>query len=63
MKLEDYITLAHIESMNKVILLTGTIVGIAYLTELFIAWYSGYQYEQTNLLPEHLVALLCGLIG
>ena len=46
LKLEDYITLAHIESMNKVILVTGTIVGVAYLTELFIAWYSGYVYEQ-----------------
>ncbi len=46
MKLEEYITLAHIESMNKVILLTGTIVGVAYLTELFISWYSGYLYEQ-----------------
>jgi molybdopterin-containing oxidoreductase family membrane subunit len=32
--------------MNKVILVTGTIVGTAYLTELFIAWYSGYVYEQ-----------------
>jgi molybdopterin-containing oxidoreductase family membrane subunit len=32
--------------MNKVILLTGSIVGVAYLTELFIAWYSGYIYEQ-----------------
>ena len=29
--LEDYITLEHIESMNKVILVTGTIVGVAYL--------------------------------
>jgi molybdopterin-containing oxidoreductase family membrane subunit len=46
MKLEDYITLAHIESMNKVILLTGTMVGTAYLTELFIAWYSGSMTEQ-----------------
>jgi Ni/Fe-hydrogenase subunit HybB-like protein len=46
-KLEEYITLAHIESMNKVILLTGTIVGVAYLTELFIAWYSGSNSEQS----------------
>ncbi len=46
LKLEQYITLEHIESMNKVILLTGTMVGVAYLTELFIAWYSGYLYEQ-----------------
>lgn len=46
LNLKEYITIAHIESMNKVILLTGTIVGVAYLTELFIAWYSGYVYEQ-----------------
>ena len=46
LNLEEYITLEHVESMNKVILLTGTMVGIAYLTELFIAWYSGYIYEQ-----------------
>ena len=46
LKIKDYITLEHIESMNKVILVTGTIVGVAYLTELFIAWYSGYVYEQ-----------------
>jgi molybdopterin-containing oxidoreductase family membrane subunit len=32
--------------MNKVIVLTGSIVGVAYLTELFVAWYSGYIYEQ-----------------
>jgi molybdopterin-containing oxidoreductase family membrane subunit len=32
--------------MNKVILATGSIVGVAYLTELFISWYSGYVYEQ-----------------
>jgi molybdopterin-containing oxidoreductase family membrane subunit len=46
MKLEDYITSAHIESMNKIILLTGTMVGTAYLTELFVAWYSGSMTEQ-----------------
>ncbi len=44
-KLEDYITMAHIETMNKIIILTGSIVGIAYLTEFFIAWYSGVEYE------------------
>src|SRR6186997_2060097 len=46
LNLQQYITIGHIESMNKVILVTGTIVGVAYLTELFIAWYSGYVYEQ-----------------
>ncbi len=46
LNLQEYITIGHIESMNKIILVTGTIVGVAYLTELFIAWYSGYVYEQ-----------------
>ena len=46
MGLEDYITLGHIEAMNKVIVLTGSIVGCAYLTELFMAWYSQNPYEQ-----------------
>jgi molybdopterin-containing oxidoreductase family membrane subunit len=27
--------------MNIVIMITGSIVGVAYITELFIAWYSG----------------------
>ncbi|MDZ4847300.1 MAG: NrfD/PsrC family molybdoenzyme membrane anchor subunit [Chitinophagales bacterium] len=46
LKVEDYITINHIESMNKIIILTGSIVGVAYLTELFMAWYSGFPYEQ-----------------
>ncbi|OWY19179.1 hydrogenase [Sphingobacteriales bacterium UPWRP_1] len=46
MGLEQYITIAHIESMNKIIVMTGSIVGIAYITEFFVAWYSGNVYEQ-----------------
>lgn len=46
LNLEEYITLDHIESMNKIIVLTGSIVGCAYLTELFTAWYSQNPYEQ-----------------
>ncbi len=46
LNLEDYITVNHIESMNKIIIVTGSIVGIAYLTELFMAWYSGVPYEK-----------------
>jgi molybdopterin-containing oxidoreductase family membrane subunit len=36
----------NIELMNIVIMITGSIVGVAYITELFIAWYSGVEYEQ-----------------
>jgi len=45
LRLEDYITLEHIEVMNKVIVLTGSIVGVAYITELFISWYGQNPYE------------------
>ncbi len=45
-KLHDYITIEHIELMNIVIIVTGSIVGIAYITEFFIAWYSGVPAEQ-----------------
>lgn len=45
-KLEDYITIQHIELMNIIIIVTGSIVGIAYITEFFIAWYSGVEAEQ-----------------
>ena len=45
-KLQRYITRDHFESIAKLIILTGFIVGYAYLTEFFIAWYSGNTYER-----------------
>jgi Ni/Fe-hydrogenase subunit HybB-like protein len=45
MKLESYITVKHVEYMNIVIIVTGSIVGVAYITELFISWYGGVEYE------------------
>ncbi len=44
--MESYITMQHIEMMNIIIMVTGSIVGVAYITELFMAWYSGVEYEQ-----------------
>ncbi len=44
--LKTLITDRHIENMNKIILATGSMVGYAYATEFFIAWYSGNVYEQ-----------------
>lgn len=43
---KDYITLDHMEAMNKIIMTTGLMVGYAYGSEFFIAWYSGVEYEQ-----------------
>ncbi|MCB9232451.1 MAG: polysulfide reductase NrfD [Bacteroidia bacterium] len=45
-KLENFITLSHMDAMAKIVILTGSLVGIAYATEFFIAWYSGNTYEQ-----------------
>lgn len=44
--LQEIITLNHLEKMNKIILVTGTMVGYAYGMEFFIAWYSGNPFEQ-----------------
>ncbi|XZE52479.1 NrfD/PsrC family molybdoenzyme membrane anchor subunit [Planctomycetaceae bacterium SH139] len=45
-KLEHLITIRHLENMCKIILATGTIVGLAYGTEFFIAWYGQVPAEQ-----------------
>ena len=36
MNLQEYITIGHIEAMNKVIVLTGSIVGCAYLMRVAV---------------------------
>ncbi len=43
--LKNYITINHMEAMAKVLLLTSMIVGFAYATEFFMAWYSGSEWE------------------
>ncbi len=43
--MKDYVTINHLEVMNKIILTTGMMVGYAYCSEFFIAWYSGVEYE------------------
>jgi molybdopterin-containing oxidoreductase family membrane subunit len=46
MRLEDYITARHLDVMAKLVLTTGSLVGLAYATEFATAAYSGNQYEQ-----------------
>ncbi|MEE9553236.1 MAG: NrfD/PsrC family molybdoenzyme membrane anchor subunit [candidate division Zixibacteria bacterium] len=43
--LENFITVNHLEKMNKIMLVTSMIVGYAYSCEFFIAWYGGNEYE------------------
>ncbi|HAY32922.1 MAG TPA: polysulfide reductase NrfD [Ignavibacteria bacterium] len=44
--LQHIITINHLETMNKILLATGMMVGYAYGMEFFIAWYSGNTFEQ-----------------
>jgi molybdopterin-containing oxidoreductase family membrane subunit len=46
MGLQHLITVRHLENMAKIIIVTGSIVGLAYGTEFFIAWFSGNAYER-----------------
>jgi Ni/Fe-hydrogenase subunit HybB-like protein len=45
-RLEHLITKNHLEAMNKVMIATSLMVGYAYATELFMAWYGGVQAEK-----------------
>lgn len=44
--LEHVVTMQHLENICKILLATGTMVGLAYTTEFFTAWYSGVKAEQ-----------------
>jgi molybdopterin-containing oxidoreductase family membrane subunit len=44
-QLGDMITRQHVDKMAKILLLTGSIVGYAYLMELFVAWYGANKFE------------------
>jgi hypothetical protein len=45
LQLERLITPRHLDNMCKIILATGSMVGLAYTTEFFMAWYSQNPYE------------------
>ena len=43
--MEDFVTERHMNNMAKVMLATGLIVAYGYLVEIFMAWYSGHDFE------------------
>ena len=70
-KLEDFITLRHLDNMAKVMLATGLFVAYGYTVEAFTAWYSGNVYEGyailTNRLtgpyaPAFIALLICNIV-
>jgi len=44
-KLNDYITDNHMDAIARILTFISLIMGTAYATEVFMAWYSGNEYE------------------
>jgi len=44
-KFNDYITDSHLNAICKILVFISLIMGIAYSTEIFVAWYSDNEYE------------------
>jgi len=44
-KFQDYVTDSHLNAIAKILIFISLIMGTAYATEIFIAWYSGNEYE------------------
>ena len=43
--LYDYVTEKHLDNIAHVLKYGSLVIGLAYATEMFIAWYSGVNYE------------------
>jgi Ni/Fe-hydrogenase subunit HybB-like protein len=44
-KMGDFITGNHVDAICRILVFVSLIMGTAYITEIFIAWYSGSEYE------------------
>ena len=44
-KLTDYVTDNHMDAIARILVFISLIMGTAYATEVFVAWYSGNEYE------------------
>ncbi len=68
-KLEDFITMRHLDNMAKVMLATGLIVAYGYMMETFSAFYSGDMYDKYMLInrmtgpyaPAYWSLILCNI--
>jgi molybdopterin-containing oxidoreductase family membrane subunit len=48
--LKDFITLRHLDNIGKIMLVCGLIVAYSYLMEIFMAFYSGDEFDQYMIL-------------
>ncbi len=42
---ENYVTDSHLNAIARILVFVSLIMGSAYLTEIFLSWYSGNKYE------------------
>jgi len=46
-RFQDYVTDNHLDAIARILIFISLIMGTAYLTEIFTAWYSGNEYEMS----------------
>ena len=44
-KYEEYVTKKHLDAITRVLTFVSLIMGVAYISEIFVAWYSDSPYE------------------
>ncbi len=45
-KMNDFITDSHVDAVCRILIFISLIMGTAYMTEIFLAWYSSNEYEE-----------------
>jgi len=53
-KYEDYVTQGHLDAIARILTFISLIMGTAYMTELFIAWYGGTEYEMFTFMKNRI---------
>lgn len=53
-KFQNYITDSHLNAISKILIFISLIMGTAYATEIFIAWYSGNEFEMFTIFKNRL---------
>jgi len=69
-KLEDFITMRHLDNMAKMLLATGLIVAYGYMMETFMAFYSGNVYDRYMIMnrmtgpyaPFYWLLIMCNIV-
>lgn len=53
-KYENFVTQGHLDAIARILTFISLIMGTAYLTELFIAWYGGTEYEMFTFMKNRI---------